>query len=232
MPFRRKLIFLIVGLVIALLTPYFLWHEQMDGYFESESYHRWLLSIRPFAWLIGLALIVGDLILPIPTPPVMATLGAIYGTLVGGLIASLGSVMAGVVAYGLARLLGRRGAHLLASDEEMAGFRRFFESWGAAGIVASRALPVLPEVLTLLAGLAGMHFGRFLLSLLLGSMPVGFLMAWAGQKAGFSSTLLLVLTLIPAMLWVIYLLFAGRFRGPDPTDLAPSPDLLSNARGD
>lgn len=220
MSFRRKLIGIIVLIVAVLLTPYFLWHEEMDAYFASEEYQRWLGTVRPYAWLIGLALIVGDLVLPIPTPPVMATLGALYGTITGGLIAAGGSMLAGVVAYGVARLLGKRGARLLATDEELAGFRRFFDSWGAAGIVASRALPVLPEVLTLLAGLAGMHFGRFVAALAVGSLPVGFLMAWAGEAAGFSSTLLVVLTLIPAALWVGYLLVAGRLKGSAPAPAA------------
>lgn len=217
MGFKVKLIVLIVVLVAVLLTPYFLWHEQMDAYFASPEYQRWLISIRPYAWLIGIGLIVGDLVLPVPTPPVMATLGAIYGAVPGGLIAAAGSILAGLTAYGVARLLGRRGTRFLASDQELAEFRRFFDSWGVAGIIASRALPVLPEVLTLLAGLAGMHLGRFTLSLAIGSLPVGLLVAWAGQTAGFSSTLLLVLTLIPAALWVAYVLLSSGLKG-EPSD--------------
>ena len=180
MNFHHKLVLLIVVLVVALLTPYFLWHDQMDAYFQSRAYHQWLASIKPFAWIIGIALIVGDLFLPIPTPPVMATMGTLYGTLVGGGLASLGSVLAGLLAYGLARLLGRRGVRLLANDRELAEFQRFFDSWGTAGIIASRALPVVPEVMTLLAGVARMHFGRFVLALVVGSLPVGFLLAFAG----------------------------------------------------
>ncbi|WP_158633401.1 TVP38/TMEM64 family protein [Tautonia sociabilis] len=214
MSFRHKLILLVVGIVAVLLTPYFLWHEQMDAYFASPEYRQWLRSIKPVAWLIGLGLIVGDLVLPIPTPPVMAALGTIYGTMAGGLIASVGSVLAGLTAYGVARLFGERGARRLASEAELAEFRRVFDRWGAAGIIGSRALPILPEVLTLLAGLAGMHFGRFLAALVLGSVPVGLFMAWAGSWAGSSSTLLVVLTLIPAGLWVGYLLVFGRRRKP------------------
>jgi uncharacterized membrane protein YdjX (TVP38/TMEM64 family) len=210
MSFRHKLILLVIGIVAVLLTPYFLWHEQMDAYFESPEYQRWLLSIKPFAWMVGIGLIVGDLALPVPTPPVMATLGTLYGTVLGGLIASTGSMLAGLTAYGLARLFGEKGARMIASESELVEFRRFFDNWGAAGIIASRALPILPEVLTLLAGLAGMHFGRFVLSLALGSLPVGLLMAFAGQWAGHSSTLLIVLTLIPAGLWIGYLLVMGR----------------------
>ncbi|QDV38825.1 TVP38/TMEM64 family protein [Tautonia plasticadhaerens] len=223
MNFRRKLILLVVAIVVVLLTPYFIWHDEMDAYFASEGYQRWLLSVKPFAWMIGIALIVGDLVLPVPTPPVMATLGTLYGTVLGGLIASTGSVLAGLTAYGLARAFGDRGARMIASEEELVEFRRFFDNWGAAGIIASRALPILPEVLTLLAGLAGMHLGRFVLSLVLGSVPVGLLMAFAGDWAGESSTLLLVLTLIPAALWIATLLVLGRrSRAEVEAEMAPA----------
>lgn len=212
MRFHHKLILLIVLLVTVLLTPYFLWHDRMDAYFASEAYQSWLVSIRPYAWLMGIGLIVGDLVLPIPTPPVMSTMGTLYGTLLGGVIAASGSVLAGMFAYGVARLMGERGARLLASERELAEFRRFFESWGTAGIIASRALPIVPEVLTLLAGMARMSFGRFVVALVIGSIPVGLVLAWAGAQAGHSSTLLLVLTLIPAGLWVAYLLATARRR--------------------
>lgn len=210
MRFQHKLILLIVALVLLILTPYFLWHDQLDAYFASPEYQRWLAGVRPYAWLIGMGLIMGDLILPIPTPPVMATMGTLYGSLLGGLIASTGSVFAGLIAYGLARGFGHRGIRLLADDEELVRFRAFFDSWGTAGIIASRALPVVPEVMTLLAGTAQMHFGRFLLALVVGSLPVGLLMAWAGARAGHSSTLLLVLTLVPAGLWCLYLAIMAR----------------------
>jgi len=206
MRFHHKLILLIVGLVALLLTPYVLWHEQMDAYFASEAYRRWLLTVKPYAWMVAMALIVGDLVLPIPTSPIMATLGVLYGTWLGGLIGATGSVLAGITAYGVARLFGRRGIERLASEEELAEFREFFDSWGTAGIIASRALPVVPEVMTLLAGAAHMHFGRFVAALVIGSVPVGFFMAWVGEAAGQSSRLLLVLTLVPAGLWVVYLL--------------------------
>jgi uncharacterized membrane protein YdjX (TVP38/TMEM64 family) len=209
MRFQHKLILLIAGLVALILTPYFLWHDQMDAYFASEAYRQWLISAKPYAWLIALALIVGDLVLPIPTSPIMATLGVLYGTLLGGLIGAIGSVLAGITAYGVARLFGRRGIELLASEKELAEFRDFVVSWGTAGIIASRALPVVPEVMTLLAGTAHMHFGRFVLALIVGSVPVGFLMAWVGESAGQSSMLLLVMTLVPAGLWVVYLLAMG-----------------------
>ena len=48
------------------------------------------------------------------------------------------------------------------------------------------------------ARLAKMHLGRFMLSLPLGSVPVGFALAWLGESTGTRSSLLLILTLVPA----------------------------------
>ena len=186
---RRKLVLAILAIVFVLLMPYFIWHAQMDAYFASESYQQWLISVRPYAWMIGIGLIVCDLFLPIPAPPIMAAMGTLYGTIVGGFIATTGSILAGLCAYGLSRLLGLKAARFLASEGELAGLQRFFDSWGAAGIIASRALPVIPEVMTILAGLAKMHLGRFILSLSIGSVPVGFALAWVGDARETSSSL-------------------------------------------
>ena len=210
MSFHARLVVLIVFIVCLLLVPYFIWHDPMDAYFASAQYQQWLASIKPYAWLIGLALLAGDAFLPVPAPPVMATMGALYGTFVGGIIAATGSILAGLVGLGIGRLIGRKALRLLANEKELADLQRFFDSWGAAGIVASRALPVAPEVLTVLAGIARMRLGRFVLALFLGGIPVGILLAWAGAQAGQSSGLLLVLTLIPAGLWCVYLLFMAR----------------------
>ena len=212
MTLNQKLPLIVLAIVAALLTPYFIWHAEMDAYFASDAYQQWLGSIRPYAWLIGIGLIVADLFLPIPAAPIMAAMGTLYGTLIGGLIATIASMLAGLTAYVLARILGMRVARFLASDSELADLQQFFDSWGAAGIIASRALPVVPEVMTILAGLANMHFGRFILALTLGSAPVGFAFAWVGQANGTSSTMLLILTLIPAAAWCFYVLLASRRR--------------------
>ncbi len=207
-----KLAGIVTGIVVLVLGPYFLWHEPMDAYFASDRFAAWIASVRGWAWALAIGLLIGDLFLPIPASPVVATAGVIYGTFWGGLIGAAGSFLAGMVAYGLARLVGRKAGRLLAGEQELADMQAVFDTWGVGWIIASRALPVLPEVLTFLAGLARMHPGRFCLALAAGAVPMGFLLAWAGSASGGSSALLLVLTLIPAGLWCVYLLWAGSFR--------------------
>ncbi len=215
-----KLAIIVAGIVVLILVPYFLWNERMDAYFESAEFAAWVASAKPYAWAIAIALLVGDLFLPIPACPVVATVGVIYGTFWGGLIGAVGLFLAGIVAYALACLAGRKASRFLASEEEMADLQQFFDTWGVGGIIASRAMPVVPEVLTFMAGLARMRLGRFIAALAVGSAPVGFLLAWAGSATRTSSTLLLVLTLVPAVLWCVYLVWAQSLRA---RQLQPAP---------
>jgi uncharacterized membrane protein YdjX (TVP38/TMEM64 family) len=212
MPFRARLVILIVVIMSLLLVPYFIWHEPLDAYFASAEYQQELVSARPYAWLVGLVLLAADSFLPVPAPPVMAAMGTLYGTLLGSVISATGSVLAGLVGWGVGQLVGRRGLRLLTNEAELTQLQQFFDSWGAAGIVVSRALPVAPEVLTVLAGMARMHLGRFVLALVLGAIPIGILMAWAGDWARQSTGLLLVLTVTPAGLWCLYLVLVARCR--------------------
>lgn len=229
-----KLAMIVAGIVILILVPYFLWHEPMDAYFASPEFTDWVALSKPYAWSVAIALLVGDLLLPIPAAPVVATMGVMYGTFWGGVIGATGSFLAGVVAYGLARLAGRKATRILASDEEMADFQQFFDTWGVAGIIASRAMPVLPEVLTIMAGLARMHLGRFFLALAVGAIPMGFLLAWAGSATRASSSMLLVLTLIPAGLWCLYLAWVHTLRArthqPDPIERQDEEDSVGMGR--
>ena len=209
--FHAKLTIIIVAVTVTLLIPFFLWGDAMDKYFMSAEYKQWIESAHSYAWAVGIALIVGDLFLPIPSPPVMAGLGAVYGVFWGGVFATAGSILAGLLAYGLARGVGIKAARYLASNDELVKFQHFFDTWGGGGIVVSRSLPMLPEVLTLLAGLAKMHFGRFCFSLVLGSVPVGFICAWTGHQASSSINMIIVITLIPLGLWCVYLVFMSRY---------------------
>ncbi|NIP94217.1 MAG: DedA family protein, partial [Akkermansiaceae bacterium] len=74
---------------------------------------------------------LSDLFLPIPGTVVMSALGYIYGLWLGGLFAALGSILAGLLAYGLCRLLGRGAAEWIAGKEDLAKGEEVFG--GSAG---------------------------------------------------------------------------------------------------
>ncbi len=129
-----------------------------------------------------MGLLVSDLVLPVPATGVMAALGVLYGPVRGGLIGAVGSILSGSIAYGLCRLLGRRAAVKLAGEKDLARAEGFFDSAGGWAVALSRWLPVLPEAVACLAGLARMRALSFFIALACGSIPMAFAFAALGHE--------------------------------------------------
>ncbi|MFN4943056.1 MAG: VTT domain-containing protein, partial [Akkermansiaceae bacterium] len=80
--------------------------------------------------------------------------------------------------------------------------KSLFERSGAWVVAMSRALPILPEVLACMAGLLRMPFGKFVIALACGSVPMGFLFAWIGVMGRNQPAWGLAFSLgVPAVLW-------------------------------
>ena len=100
----------------------------MEVAFSSEAAIHWLKGFEKWAWLAAIGLLFLDFILPVPGTAVMSALGYVYGPILGGLIASGGSILAGWFAYGLCRLLGKQAAiRLLGQQDYARGVSLFFK---------------------------------------------------------------------------------------------------------
>jgi uncharacterized membrane protein YdjX (TVP38/TMEM64 family) len=212
MTHRTKFTIIVVligmGVAAGVLLPFFIWGDQMHTYMDSPEYKQKLEEIDAWAWLVIIGLLVSDLVLPVPNTPLMTLAGAMYGWWAGALIAAAGSILAGLVAYGLAYLLGHKGINRIATEKER---EQFFDKWGMMGIAAYRAMPVMPEVLTVLAGLARMHFGRFCAALVIGALIVCIPLAYLGQRASDSlETVSMVVGFATLGVWGAYLLILAR----------------------
>src|SRR5262247_1958248 len=125
-----------------------------------------------WAWALGLALIWADLVLPIPQTAVIAALGMIYGTLLGGLLGSLGLITGGLLGYALMFTSARRYVQRLVGPRSLRTMESLFDRGGAWAIILTRSLPYsVPEAMVFFAGLAGMPMGKFIAALTIGSMP-------------------------------------------------------------
>jgi uncharacterized membrane protein YdjX (TVP38/TMEM64 family) len=163
-----------------------------------------------WAWAVGIALIWGDLLLPIPQTAVIAALGIIHGTLLGGLLGTFALITGGLLGYGLMRGAARRLAQRLVRPQSLRRMESLFERGGAWAIVLTRSLPFsVPEAMIFLAGLAGMPIGKYLTALTLGSVPTAFVFAaigagWADQPvAALAVSYLLPILLLPIALHLI-----------------------------
>ena len=193
----------LLSLVLASCTRIPTPQEANDAVLTLREYESW-------AWAIGIALIWADLVLPIPQTSVIAALGIIYGTLLGGLLGSLGLLTGGLLGYGLMRTSARRLAQRFAGRQSLHKMQSLFDRGGAWAIILTRGLShSVPEAIVVLAGLAGMPMGRFLAALTIGSVPTAFIFAaigagWADQPIlALGASYVLPILLLPIALYLM-----------------------------
>jgi uncharacterized membrane protein YdjX (TVP38/TMEM64 family) len=201
-----KLLIAIIFLALFFAVIFYLFENQMESIFSREKCIEWFIRIKPIAWIIGILLLVSDIVAPVPATGIMAALGAVYGLGLGTLFSVMGSAGAGLIGYGAARAFGIRGSRWIADEKEIQRFKAFFDQWGAYAVILSRATPILPEVISILAGLSRMNFSRFLSALLAGTIPTSFLFAWMGSDPGLPyGTGIVMAVIVPVLLWPFFI---------------------------
>lgn len=199
---RLVLVFLVLaGLV---LVPFLIWGEALEAALDPTLLAGRLQAQGPAATLVAMGLLWSDLLLPIPATAVMSALGFVHGALLGGLLGALGSMLAGLTGYTVCRALGPRAARTILGTEGLAEGERLFARVGAWLVLLSRWLPVFPEVVACMAGLARMHFPTFLVALAAGSWPMATAFAALGafglERPGLALALSAVL---PPVIWLL-----------------------------
>lgn len=200
-----RLLWLFLILALLVLIPFLIWGERFEALFAEDGARRWLEQFGSWAWVVGMGLLVADLFLPILGTAVMGGLGYLYGPVLGGVIAATGSILSGLLAYGLCRTMGRRAAIAIAGERDLERGERIFGGDAGGWIVAlSRWLPMMPEVVACLAGMARMPAKRFVAALACGSVPLGFTFALIGSWGHERPVLTILLSVgLPPLLWAI-----------------------------
>ena len=163
----------------------------------------WLRSFERWAWLVAMAIIIGDFLLPLPSTPALVGLGIVYGPVAGGLIGGVATTIAGLLAFGLTRSLGERGALRIVGARDLARAQRFYDRWGTYAVVLGRAIGGPAEWLVLIAGISKMPTTRALVALAFGGFSAAFVNAWLGSLAVVrpALSLTLVVALALALAW-------------------------------
>jgi uncharacterized membrane protein YdjX (TVP38/TMEM64 family) len=206
-----RLVLLVLALAVVFALPFLLFGEGFAAALSGEAAMRWLSGFGTFTGLAAVLLLACDLLLPVPASGVLATLGMLYGPLAGGAIGTLGLVVSGMVGWLFGRWIGRPLAARLCTPEEWAQAVALFARFGGPAVAVCRALPLLPEVMSLAAGIFGMRLLPFLIALLCGAVPVAF--GFAAFGAAFADRPLLgvlLSLLVPALLWLAVQRLIGR----------------------
>jgi len=190
-------------IAIVLIIPFVLWGESFT---RALSGTEAIVTIRSWgAWggVIVIGLLMSDLLLPIPATPVISAAGYLYGAVAGGLLGAAGSFASGMLGYLLSRSFGRALAVRLAGEKALSENEALFHRSGPWLVAASRWLPLLPEVVSCLAGLTRMRPRTFMVALACGSLPLGFVYAAIGAAGQQEPKVAIVLSIAaPPVLWL------------------------------
>lgn len=171
-----------------------------------EDPTRWMQGKGgTLAAVVGVALLIADVFLPVPSSLVMIAHGALFGIWIGTALSLAGSV--GATLFGF--WVGRRGGRTLerlVSPAEKSKADALLARWGSLAILVSRPLPLLAETVAILAGASAMGWGKAALAGFLGCVPMAVLYAFTGATAtslGNDFLMFGIVILIAAVFWFV-----------------------------
>lgn len=177
------------------------------------------ISLEPFArsWManagwpaatIVIGLLAIDIFIPVPSSIVMVLSGAVFGVWWGALLAFLGSIGGEWLGFELARRYGAAWfSRFIGDEDERRRLNRILATHGAAAVVVTRALPIVMETMSVVAGLSAMTRRTFLLASAIGTAPIVIVYAYAGAASRETGSLvpaIVILIAVAAGGWVWY----------------------------
>ena len=161
-----------------------------------DSFIQWLLDLFRGMGYPGIVALmaVESSILPLPSELVMPPAGylAAKGEMSFVLAVAcgvLGSILGALANYGLAHWLGRafflrRGKYVLITERALDRSERYFAAHGEISTFLGRMLPVVRHLISIPAGIARMHLGRFVVFTGLGALVWCSILTWIGWFIG------------------------------------------------
>ncbi|WP_213525798.1 TVP38/TMEM64 family protein [Paenibacillus sp. J31TS4] len=140
-----------------------------------ERISDYFLSFGPFAWLLGMAAVVIQTI--VPFLPFVVIAGAnvlVFGLYWGFLINYSMSIVGAILAFFLANFLGRDWVNRkLQHYPLIASFNDKLENHGFFYILVGRLIPIIPSsAINVAAGAGKVRFWHFLAATALGKLPI------------------------------------------------------------
>jgi uncharacterized membrane protein YdjX (TVP38/TMEM64 family) len=184
--------------------------ENVLGWDFAPTIAAWIAHPGPGAAFAVVALLVVDLFLPVPSSLVMVLSGAAFGVVQGAALALTGSIGCSILGFELTRRYGRRASARLVGDDELAKLERTFEQNGAGAVFITRALPVMMETMSVVAGLSRMKRSTFILATLAGTIPEVAIYAYAGAKSKETGSLVPAVVILLAVAGAGWMYWRGR----------------------
>lgn len=217
---------LAILLTIPALAGLFWWlglGEVLRSVIDEGTVSRWIEGRGAFGPVLIIVLMMLAVVAsPLPSAPIALAAGAAYGHFAGTLYVILGAELGALIAFALARGLGRDILKRWFGERLDAGLLGSQNALMLA-VFTSRLLPFVSfDMISYAAGLSGLHAWRFALATLAGIVPASFVLAHLGgeaargdwQGASWAAIGLAPATLVPMVIVVLRDARKGRRRRP------------------
>lgn len=187
------------------------------GVLTIDDIKHWLTmasEINPvYVVLTVIVLLFADLFIAVPTLTICILSGYFLGWLTGGLASTTGMMLAGISGYWICRAVGQKLLIKIYKDpKKLAEMQNIFSEHSTSVILMCRAMPILPEVVSCLAGANKMSFFRFMVYYSISTVPYSFIAAYAGSRSSLANPTPAILTAIgiSLTLWLSWFFFLRR----------------------
>lgn len=154
-----------------------------------------------------------DLFIAVPTMTIIILAGYFIGFELAVFYTFIGLLSASLMGYFLSRKYGMKILDKLTSNEQQKlEMTELFTKHGVLVLVLSRAVPMLPEISSCLAGTCKMSFKRFILAWSLGTIPYLSVIAYAGSISNLDNPMPAIYAAIgiTVLFWFLWLIFMKR----------------------
>jgi uncharacterized membrane protein YdjX (TVP38/TMEM64 family) len=171
---------LLIAAVLAIpVVPFLIFGERLEARIADVL----SLDLSPGTVAVAVfGLLVGDMVLPVPSSVVITFAGRVLGFWDGVAVAWCGMTAGAVLAFGLVRVFGRPLAKRLSNDRELARTDALVSRWGVFVLVLTRPIPVLAEASVLWMGTTRLEWWRFLVAVGLSNLGLAAAYAALGNR--------------------------------------------------
>ncbi len=176
---------------------------------DRSAIEAWVAGFGLWGPVLIIALMIAQtLVSAVPMILVMIVSVLAYGPVLGGLLGWGGAILAALLGYGLARVLGSVLVDRFVTPKIRKVVEGAVERYGAWAIIALRLSPLVPsDSVSFMAGLVRMKPVPFLLATIAGVTPVAIAVAYFGSSFDRLRTLIVVVTILSLSALIGYVIY-------------------------
>ena len=204
-------------MLIFFSTMFMVFH--LFGILNYEQIKNTILELHTISpWWVFMTIIFllwVDLFIAVPTLGITILSGYFLGNGYGFLTSSIGLMSSGVTGYFISKRFGNRVFHkIISKPKERKELQDTFQTYGITMIILSRAMPILPEVTSCLAGLTKLPFLKYMIALSFSSLPYAFIASYAGSISSINDPkpALFIGLGISLTLWLGWFIFSKKLK--------------------